>query len=120
VQVAVVYRFGGFFQPVDNWPVVNTVKAGSTIPVKFSLGGNQGLSIMRAGSPSSMAVSCVGTVNRSDAIEETVTATNSGLKFSGNRYHYNWKTSASWARSCRKLRITLVDGTTHEALFRFN
>jgi hypothetical protein len=121
VQVAVVYRFGGFFQPVDNWPVANTVKAGSTVPVKFSLGGNQGLSIMRAGSPSSVAVSCAGTaINRPDAIEETFRATNGGLKFSGNQYHYDWKTSAGWARSCRKLRITLVDGTTHEALFRFN
>lgn len=121
VQIAVLYRFDGFFQPVDSWPVANTVKAGSTIPVKFSLGGNQGLSIMRTGSPSSTAVSCAAaTANRSDAIEETVAASTSGLKYTGQRYHYNWKTSASWAGTCRKLRISLVDGTIHEALFRFN
>jgi hypothetical protein len=120
VQIAVVYRFSGFFQPVDNMPVVNTAKAGSAIPVKFSLGGNQGLAIMGAGSPSSIPVSCVlARVAGVDAIEETVAASTSGLRYTGNRYQYNWKTSASWAGSCRKLRITLVDGTTHELLFRF-
>ena len=120
VQIAVVYRYGGFFQPVDNWPVTNKAKAGSTVPVKFSLGGNQGLGIMQAGSPSSVAVSCAAaTVAGADVIEETVAASTSGLKYTGNQYHYNWKTSASWAGSCRKLRITLVDGTIHEALFRF-
>ena len=32
--------FSGFFQPVDNPPVFNKVKAGQAIPVKFSLQGN--------------------------------------------------------------------------------
>lgn len=118
VRIAVVYRFSGFFQPVDNLPVANTVKAGSTVPVKFSLGGNQGLAIMQAGSPTSFATSCSLTRAGADDIEEIVSASTSGLNYTGNRYHYNWKTSASWAGSCRKLRITLVDGTTHEALFR--
>src|SRR5262249_6238728 len=31
---AVVYNFSGFFQPVDNLPVINSVKAGQAIPVK--------------------------------------------------------------------------------------
>ena len=120
VQVAVLYQFSGFFQPVDNWPVANKAKAGSTIPVKFSIGGNQGLQIMRAGSPSSTPVSCgVATAAGADPIEETVAASTSGLKYTGKQYHYNWKTSASWAGSCRKLRIALVDGTIHQVLFRF-
>jgi hypothetical protein len=120
VQIAVVYKFGGFFQPVDNWPRANKAKAGSTIPVKFSLGGNQGLAIMKAGSPSSTGVSCAAaTMAGADTIEETVAASSSGLKYTGKQYHYNWKTSPSWAGSCRKLRIALIDGTIHEALFRF-
>jgi hypothetical protein len=36
------YNFSGFFQPVDNLPTLNIAKAGSAIPVKFSLGGDQG------------------------------------------------------------------------------
>src|SRR5262249_27214781 len=50
---SVLYTFSGFFQPVDNLPTVNSVKAGSAIPVKFSLDGNQGLNIFAAGSPTS-------------------------------------------------------------------
>ena len=41
----VIYDFGGFFSPVDNPDVLNRAKAGSAIPVKFSLGGDQGLDI---------------------------------------------------------------------------
>ena len=41
-KVTVNYAWKGFFQPIDN-ATLNVAKAGSTIPVKFSLGGNQGL-----------------------------------------------------------------------------
>src|SRR5215211_1212333 len=46
VQIVVnPYPFTGFFQPIDNNGVFNSAKAGSTIPVKFSLGGDKGLNI---------------------------------------------------------------------------
>jgi hypothetical protein len=41
--VSINYHFIGFLQPIDNIPTINTVKAGSAIPVKFGLGGNQDL-----------------------------------------------------------------------------
>jgi hypothetical protein len=65
-NVVVGYGFNGFFQPVDK-DKLNIVKAGSAIPVKFSLGGNQGLAIFATGSPASIATSCG--VNEADAIE---------------------------------------------------
>jgi streptogramin lyase len=34
------FLFSGFFQPVDNPPTLNSTKAGSAVPVKFSLNGN--------------------------------------------------------------------------------
>ena len=37
---------------------MNQVKAGSSIPVKFSLSGNQGLGILAAGYPASQRVDC--------------------------------------------------------------
>src|SRR6185436_4110875 len=40
-----LYSFTGFYQPVDNLPTLNIVNAGKAIPVKFSLGGFQGLDI---------------------------------------------------------------------------
>jgi hypothetical protein len=47
------YLFSSFFPPVDNPPTVNMAKAGRAVPVRFSLGGDQGLDILAAGSPTS-------------------------------------------------------------------
>jgi hypothetical protein len=79
---AVVHARRGFFSPVDNKDaagnyVLNRAKSGSTIPVKFSLGGNQGLSILPAGYPMSSQISC--SQSSTDVIEDYSTATVSGL-----------------------------------------
>ena len=73
------YGFTGFFQPVDNLPIVNKANAGSAIPVKFSLGGNQGLDIFAANYPRFIAGPCDG--GPTDVIEQTVTANQSGLLY---------------------------------------
>jgi hypothetical protein len=57
-----VYDWTGFFSPVDNPEVdTNKAKAGSTIPVKFSLGGDQGLDIFESGYPNSVPMPCAAT-----------------------------------------------------------
>jgi len=114
------YNFTGFFAPIDNPPTFNEMKAGQAAPVKFSLGGNQGLNIFAAGSPSSVQISC----NTSDPIadvEETETAGNSSLSYdsASDRYKYTWKTESSWKNTCRQLTVTLRDGTVHIAKFKF-
>ncbi len=50
VSIGVLYRFIGFSQPVDNLPTINRANSGSAIPIKFSLGGNQGLGNLHQGS----------------------------------------------------------------------
>jgi len=45
------YPFQGFYQPVDNPPTINVAKAGVGIPVRFGLGGDQGLDIFAADYP---------------------------------------------------------------------
>ncbi|HKU74705.1 MAG TPA: PxKF domain-containing protein, partial [Pyrinomonadaceae bacterium] len=114
------YNFTGFFAPVDNPPVLNQVNAGQAIPVKFSLGGDQGLNIFAAGSPNSVQVSCASGVPISD-VEETETAGSSSLTYdaSSDRYKYTWKTEKSWKNTCRQLTLTLRDGTVHIANFKF-
>ncbi len=113
-----LYDFSGFFQPVDNLPTLNVVKAGSALPVKFSLGGDQGLSIFEAGYPKSQIIECSSTV---DSIEQTVTAGSSSLSYDPvtNQYTYVWKTDKTWANTCRQLVIKLNDGTHHRANFQF-
>lgn len=114
-----VYPFTGFFSPVDNPDIVNVAKAGSAIPVKFSLGSNLSLNILSPGSPSSAPYACGS--GPTDAIEQTVTATASGLQYdpTANQYIYTWKTDKSWAGTCRKFSLGLTDGSSHVALFQF-
>jgi len=114
------YTFTGFFAPVDNAPVFNTVKAGSAIPVKFSLNGNQGLNVFAAGSPVSQPMACDSTLP-SDEIEQTVTAGSNSLQYdpATGQYTYVWKTD-KWTNSCRALNVKLSDGTSHLAYFKFS
>ncbi|HSB86668.1 MAG TPA: ExeM/NucH family extracellular endonuclease, partial [Ilumatobacteraceae bacterium] len=113
------YDFNGFFEPVDNLPTTNTVKAGQAIPVTFSLNGNQGLDIFASGYPKVVFVSCP--TSAVDAVETTVTAGASSLSYdaSSDLYTYVWKTNKAWAGKCGLLQVRLADGTTHSALFQF-
>ena len=108
--VATVYAFTGFFSPVDNGGL-NMVKAGQAIPIKFSLAGDQGLSILANGSPASHAIDCY-IAGASGTITETATAGTSSLSYDpiADIYTYVWKTSRSWANSCRRLTLVFVDG----------
>lgn len=119
-KVKVLYDFTGFFQPVDNLPVLNVVQAGRSVPVKFSLSGYKGLDIFAAGSPSSGPIACSSSDPAVD-LEETVTAGGSTLSYNSttDQYNYVWKTDPGWAGTCRQLVVTLNDGSVHRANFKF-
>jgi hypothetical protein len=113
------FHFTGFLQPVDNMPVINTAKGGQGIPVKFGLGGNQGMNIFADGYPTSSQITCSNTAT--DAIEVTVTAGTSSLAYDAvsDQYTYVWKTDKAWANTCRILTVKFTDGTIHQANFKF-
>lgn len=118
--VTVLYNFKGFFSPVENLPVINMVKAGKTIPIKFSLNGNRGLNIFAPGYPASGAIAC----NSGDpAVDLTAVDApgNSGLTYDAatDQYHYNWKTLKAWEGTCRQLVVRLNDGSEYRANFNF-
>ncbi len=114
------FPWTGFFQPVDNPKVCNRAKAGSAIPVKFSLGCNQGLLIFATDYPKSSPITC-NTTRPADDIESTVTAGGSSLSYDpvANQYIYVWKTDKAWSSQCRVLNVKLADGTSHYAYFTF-
>jgi lysophospholipase L1-like esterase len=114
-----LYPFDGFKAPVDNPPVANTLAAGQSVPVKFRLGGDQGLDILASGSPTSVRVDC-DTSAPKDPIETTTTS-QSGLQYdaTSGQYTYVWKTAKAWAGTCRRLTLDLKDGSEHTALFQF-
>jgi hypothetical protein len=113
--------FSGFFAPVENLPTVNVARAGGAIPVKFSLGGDQGLDIFASGYPKSEAIACDASAPL-DVLSETVTAGGSSLSYDAltGTYTYVWKTEKGWKGTCRRLTVRLSDGTEHQADFNFS
>ena len=113
---------GGFFQPVDNLPTWNSAKAGQAIPVKFSLGGNQGLSILKAGFPKATVIACPTGNATVDPLESYATGTaNNGLIYdaASGQYNYVWKTEKAWAGKCFLFDLGLKDGTSHTFKVQF-
>jgi hypothetical protein len=112
------YPFAGFFAPVDNPPVTNAVRAGTAVPVRFSLGGDEGLDVLADGSPYSRRVACE-TGAPADEIEETVAPGGSSLQYDAatDTYTYVWKTNRAWGGTCRQLTVRFDDGSAHAALF---
>jgi hypothetical protein len=113
------FSFAGFFAPLTNGAVLNLVKAGSAVPVKFSLGGDRGLGVFAVGSPSSQRISC-DTQASLDVVEETVSPGASTLSYDAlaDRYRYIWNTDTAWSGTCRQLAVRTVDGGTHRASFK--
>ena len=99
--------------------MLNKAKAGTTIPIRFSLGRDQGLDILATGYPKSETIPCNSTAPV-DAIEETVSGKH-GLSYnaSTDRYEYEWATSSTWS-GCRQFVMKLKDGSVQRANFSFS
>ena len=120
VQAQAGYTFTGFFSPVANPPAFNRSTGGKTIPMSFSLGGNYGLNVLAAGSPTSQAIDCRSGVPVPNTEERT--GSTSGLTYNAtnNQYTYTWKTNKGWwSGVCRQFKLVLNDGTSHTANFQF-
>jgi hypothetical protein len=117
------YSFSGFDRPVDNQPIVNNTKAGSSIPVKWRITDLDGTPISDPASFMSLtsyAVSCGAlTADPIDEVEE-YSAGASGLQYFDDGYwQFNWKTPKGYAGQCRIMVLKLGDGSEHIASFKF-
>jgi hypothetical protein len=117
----VIYDFTGFFPPLGDPLLVYETKAGSTVPVKFSLAGYQGLGIFASGYPAVIGgVVCDTWINPA-AIMEVQTPGNSGLSydFQTGMYIFRWKTDTTWSGTCRRLIVGFIDGRNYALIFKF-
>ena len=91
------FDFEGFFPPVEAEPALNVVQAGSSVPLKFSLGGDKGLGVIAAGYPASASLDCA-TLSPSDTFEPAKPAGGGGLTYdaASGQYTWVWKTDKSW------------------------
>jgi hypothetical protein len=124
-------QLGGLLLPLDNNGVYNVAKAGSAIPVKFSLDrtprpGNdasQGTAADIFGgspNPASNRIDCSSAAPL-DVIEQTASPGASNLTYdaAADQYVYVWKTQSSYAGTCRQLVIRFADGSVQRANFKF-
>jgi hypothetical protein len=118
------FAFSGFYPPLAPTTagqlVLNVVKAGSSVPLKFSVGGDKGLQVIAAGFPVSVQFDC-GSRDRVGDPAATNTAGRSSLSYdpSSGTYAYVWDTEKAWSGTCRVLAMRLADGSWHMAAFHF-
>ncbi|HWO02809.1 MAG TPA: PxKF domain-containing protein, partial [Blastocatellia bacterium] len=119
--VSVSYTFIGFFQPVDNPPETNAVKAGQSVPLKFQLKcGSSFISDLSA----VLSVQSANVACGSEDPDPPLPADDSGSSglhydYVANQFVFSWKTEKQWANSCRVFILTLRDGSQHLAYFQF-
>jgi hypothetical protein len=101
---------------------VNVAKAGSTIPLKWSLQNAAGQFISDLNTVTSVTWQIGPCENGpSDAIEETVPPELVPLKYdaAGNQFIYTWKTDTKWAGKCVEVFVAFSDDTIKTAEFKF-
>ena len=110
----------GFYQPVDMGGVLNTVKGGSTVPLKFEVfaGATELTSTSAVQSFNTQQVNCSSGSGIEDAIEILSTGGTS-LRYdsTGGQFIQNWKTPTG-AGKCYSATVTTIDGSSITALFK--
>lgn len=117
----VVWPKNGFEAPISNPPTVNTRKAGSVVPVRFSLGGYHGLDVIAAGFPVSSLIDCSANPTLTTGTQISMPGRDALTynSFTGV-YELRWSTLKAWKGTCRQLVVKFADGTYLRANFRFN
>lgn len=111
----------GYFAPVDMGGVWNTVKGGSTVPLKFEVfaGATELTSTSAVKSFVAKAVACPGSSAVVDEIETVLTGGTS-LRYdsTGGQFIQNWQTPKK-PGTCAQAITTMQDGSVITANFMF-
>jgi hypothetical protein len=112
----------GFYQPVDMSGatlVYNTVKNGSTVPLKFEMfaGSTELTDVANVKSLTYAQTSCAATAITDDI--ETLATGGTVLRYdsTGGQFIYNWKTPAL-AGKCYRVTMLAQDGSSLAAYFK--
>ena len=110
----------GFYQPVDMSGVFNSVKGGSTVPLKFEVfvGSTELTDVATVQSFTQKVIACNAGAPE-DAIEEIANTAGTVLRYDsvGGQFIQNWKTPRT-ANVCYQVKMTTQDGSSLYANFR--
>lgn len=110
----------GFFQPV-NAAALNTVKAGSTVPLKFTASkGDEAVTDVAELGATFTAVRSACPNEPLDPFEGVLSTGSTTLRYDSTAQQWiqNWATPKSAVGTCWDLTLTLADGTTTTADFK--
>ena len=114
------WTLNGFYQPVDMGGVWNTVKGGSTVPLKFEVfsGTTELTDISAVQSFTVKGVLCPLASTPTDDIE-LVTTGGTSLRYdsTGGQFIQNWQTPKK-PGACYSTTMTTLDGSSIMALFK--
>ncbi len=122
--ITTAFRIVGFDSPVDmtveaHPRIYNSVKNGQTVPLKFRVFNLDGTEVTSTVGLSAWAKSVACLVGEVDPVLlPTELASNTGLRRTGDRFHFNWAVPKS-AGQCYRVFIQTVDGST-EMVGTFN
>jgi hypothetical protein len=112
------WTLNGFYQPVDMNGVFNSVKAGSTVPLKFEIfaGTTELTDASYVTSLKYGSVACDATSATDDI--ETLATGGTVLRYDsmGGQYVYNWKTPST--KGCWSVVVRTLDGGSISAFFK--
>jgi len=111
------YTLNGFYQPIDMNDTVNTVKNGSTVPVKFELfAGSELTSTSAVTSIKSTPISCASLSGDPEDAIETVATGGTSLRYdtTAGQFIYNWTTpkGATQVGKCYSLTMSAADNSS--------
>jgi YDG domain/MBG domain (YGX type) len=121
-NISPAFRPQGFYNPVDMGGVYNTVKGGSTVPLKFE--------VFRAGDTTELSDTSIvnqplmtAQINCSngaeDSIESLASTNGNGLRYdvTGGQFIFNWQTPKK-PGACYRVTVETKDGSSISALFK--
>jgi hypothetical protein len=118
------WNLTGFYQPVDMTPasaptVWNTVKGGSTVPLKFNVytGSTELKDTSRVKSLTATTLACSNGLE--STVDELSATGGTSLRYdtTGGQFIFNWQT-AKPANNCYKVTMTTQDGSSLFAYFK--
>jgi len=107
----------GFYQPVKTDGVVNTIKAGSTVPLKFNVYSSDNTELTN---PAVVTMTVVNVSCDDGAPTEEVESLTTGetsLKYTDGHFQYNWKSPKN-PGACYAVSATTADGSSITAQFK--
>ena len=122
VYTVLAWTLKGFYQPVDMSGTLNTVKGGSTVPLKFEVfaGDTELTDVSVVSSFKVGAVPCASLegVVTDDIEQYTSGSTTLRYDTTGGQFIQNWQTPKNQSGTCYRVTLTTDDGSAISANFK--